>query len=93
MKPNASLYLLANDDALDILILKIKHPIERGTAKWSLSIQMLIDDYIRSGVISSRFLESSHCNACREIASTTSLTLAQAKYLSMLHNATVLAVL
>ena len=93
MKPNASLYLIANDDAMDILILKIKHPSERGTAKWMLSSQMLISDYVKSGVVSGRFLDASHCNACQEILSVSSLTLAQAKYLSMLHNATTLAVL
>lgn len=93
MKPNASLYLLANDDAMDIIILKIKHPSERGTAKWKLSAKMLIDEYIRIGKVGSRFLDASHCNACQEILSVSSLTLAQAKYLSMLHNATTLAIL
>ena len=93
MKPNASLYLLANDDAMDIIILKIKHPSERGTAKWTLSAKLLIDNYVKTGVVDTRFLEDSHCNSCHEILKVDSLTLASAKYLSMLHNATTLAVL
>ncbi|ADN08205.1 hypothetical protein [Sulfurimonas autotrophica] len=93
MKPNASLYLIANDDAMDIIILKVKHPTERGTAKWTLSAQMLINNYVKTGLVNSRFLDATHCNSCNTILRTSSLTLASAKYLSMLHNATTLAVL
>ncbi|MDK2042084.1 hypothetical protein [Aliarcobacter butzleri] len=90
MKPSASLYLLDKNDALQILVLKIKDSSERGTAAWSKSMNSLID-IIKVGSIDKNFLDISHCEACKELATLPKQTLASTKFLSMLHNCITLA--
>lgn len=90
MKPSASLYLLDKNDALQILILKIKESSERGTAAWSKSMSLLID-IIHSGKIDKKFLDKNHCEACNELSILNKQTLASAKFLSMLHNCITIA--
>lgn len=90
MKPSASLYLLDKNDALQILILKIKESSERGTAAWSKSMNFLID-IIHSGKVDKKFLDKNHCDACNELSTLPKQTLASAKFLSMLHNCITIA--
>lgn len=90
MKPSASLYLLDKNDALQILILKIKESSERGTAAWSKSMNFLIE-IIHSGKLDKKFLDKDHCEACYELSTLEKQTLASAKFLSMLHNCITIA--
>lgn len=90
MKPSASLYLLDKNDALQILILKIKESTERGTAAWSKSMNSLIS-MIHLGKVDKKFLDINHCEACHELSTLNKQTLASAKFLSMLHNCITIA--
>jgi hypothetical protein len=90
MKPSASLYLLDKNDALQIIILKIKESSERGTAAWSKSMKYLIE-IIQSGKIDKKFLEASHCEGCNELFTSDKQSLASTKFLSMLHNCITIA--
>lgn len=90
MKPSASLYLLDKNDALQILILKIKESSERGTAAWSKSMNLLIE-IIHSGKVDKNFLDKNHCEACYELFTLSKQTLASTKFLSMLHNCITIA--
>lgn len=92
MKPNASVHLLDFQDGMQMMILKIKHADEKGTAAWKKSVAAMAQIIKKHPNVKS-FIDCKHCEACEFVCDATSFTLENAKVACMKHNVRVIATL
>lgn len=92
MKPSSSLHLLNYHDGMEMMILKIKHPDEKGTGARTKSPKLLAE-IVKTHPNVKSFIDCKHCEACEFVCGALTFTLENAKVACMKHNLRVIATL
>lgn len=92
MNPSSSLYLLNHHDGIEMMLLKIKHPDEKGTRARTKS-PILLAEYVKTHPNVKSFIDCKHCEACEFVCDANTFTLENAKVACMKHNVRVISTL